>query len=569
MSNAVNAVIDDWTGDAVLLNDDVLINIDPDREKFEGDSGLTNYVFTVSLTAPYALPVSVGWATVDGTATAADNDYLPASGTVTFPPGQTARPVIVQAVGDVRFESSETFRVVLSNPVNAVIDDDNAIAAVTNDDPLTDAGFSVADGSKPEGNTGTSPLVFTVSLSQLSNDTLSVDFQTADGTAIAPADYASVQGTLLFQPGEASKTVAVPISGDTVFESDETFTLVLSNPIGASIGDGSATGTILNDDAGSVQVSIDDVAAIEGDSGPSGLAFTLTLLSPTEATISIGYTTVGLTATEHVDFVAGAGTVLFAPLQTSAPLVVTIAGDTDFEIDETLRVDLSSSMPGVTLVRSSGIGTILDEDAVCGSRPPDVTDLKLEMINAGADLRFTWTDVAGADEYWLYECGWRPSEPCTGPVAVAATGSAGIVIPSTTGSGFYLMASATVACGPGPRHLCAHDLCTPGARLDSSCNSCAAAVCDQDPACCSDGWSQSCVDSVNAACGSVICPGAWGSCAHSPCIFGPALAPGCDDPPVTPSCVSAICAVNPFCCSVFWYAVCSDLVEPVCGLLCE
>lgn len=106
---------------------------------------------------------------------------------------------------------------------------------------------SIQGVSAPEGN-ASSTLSFPVTLSASTPLPVSVAYAASNGTATAPADYASATGTVTFAPGETSKTVNVTVVGDTAYEPDETFTVALSNPVNATIGTGSATGTIQNDD---------------------------------------------------------------------------------------------------------------------------------------------------------------------------------------------------------------------------------------------------------------------------------------------------------------------------------
>ncbi len=102
----------------------------------EGNSGMTNATFSVTLSGPLNKTVTVGYATADGTATAADNDYGPASGTLTFAPGETAKTVTVPVTGDARVEPDETFTVALSNPVHATIAAGTGTGTIRNDDVL-------------------------------------------------------------------------------------------------------------------------------------------------------------------------------------------------------------------------------------------------------------------------------------------------------------------------------------------------------------------------------------------------------------------------------------------------
>nr|WP_242033465.1 SBBP repeat-containing protein [Phormidium sp. FACHB-592] len=102
-----------------------------------------------------------------------------------------------------------------------------------------------------EGNSGTTAYTFTVNLSNTSTQTISVSYATADGTATAADnDYTAAAGTLIFNPGETSKTITVLVKGDSKVEPDETFLVQLLNPTYATIAPNATTGTgtIVNDD---------------------------------------------------------------------------------------------------------------------------------------------------------------------------------------------------------------------------------------------------------------------------------------------------------------------------------
>ena len=108
--------------------------------------------------------------------------------------------------------------------------------------------ISIDDASVVEGNSGTTPLVFQVTLSRPVTWNVSVAYATADETAKAGSDYTAAKGTVTLAPGETTKTLEAQVNGDTVSESDETLTISLSRAANATIADGSATGTITNDD---------------------------------------------------------------------------------------------------------------------------------------------------------------------------------------------------------------------------------------------------------------------------------------------------------------------------------
>ncbi|NDB91486.1 MAG: hypothetical protein EB149_01635 [Thaumarchaeota archaeon] len=130
-----------------------------------------------------------------------------------------------------------------SNPTLGVISDPGAPAI-----PLPIV--SINNASMLEGNSGTTNMVFQASLSKPSTSTVTVDFNTVDGSAISGTDYSVSVGTITFSPGQTIKTILIPIHGDYALESDETFTIVLTNPTNAalSLTAGIGIGTIQNDD---------------------------------------------------------------------------------------------------------------------------------------------------------------------------------------------------------------------------------------------------------------------------------------------------------------------------------
>lgn len=135
--------------------------------------------------------------------------------------------------------------------------------------------ISVANVSQNEGNSGTTNLVFVAKLSAVSTHDVTVDYATADGTATAGSDYTATSGTLKIPAntdcstnpaGKTACQIDVPVIGDTIYENDETFTLNLSNPTGATLANTSATGTIVNDDQ-PPWVEIENGATLEGNTG--------------------------------------------------------------------------------------------------------------------------------------------------------------------------------------------------------------------------------------------------------------------------------------------------------------
>jgi len=233
-------------------------SLGPGPSQSEGNSGTTPFHFPVNLSAASTQPVTVNYQTSDGTATAADNDYTPASSSIVIPPGLTSDTIVVNVTGDTKNEADETFYVVLTGATNAVVGTPSvATGTILNDDPLP--ALAIDDVSLPEGNSGTTAFNFTASLSAVSGQNVQVSYQTADGSAtVADTDYVAASGTATIAAGSLSTPITVLVNGDTRQEPDENFFVNLSSPVNATIADDQGVGTILNDD----QVTAVAVAAI-------------------------------------------------------------------------------------------------------------------------------------------------------------------------------------------------------------------------------------------------------------------------------------------------------------------
>ncbi len=229
-------------------------------------------------------------------------------------------------------------------------------------------GIGITGGSVVEGNAGTAPLSFTVTLSAAASTTVTVAYATAGGSAAAGTDFVAQSGTLSFAPGETTKTVAVDVIGDTAFESNETFTVVLSGASSnATIQTASATGTITNDDAQPAPptLAISSVSALES---AGVFAFTVTLSAPSTSSVSVRFGTANGTATagSKGDYSSTSGTLTFSPGQTSKTISVSVRNDSTVEANETFFVNLSRAS-GAAIAVNRGTGTILNDDGVAAA----------------------------------------------------------------------------------------------------------------------------------------------------------------------------------------------------------
>ena len=258
----------------------VFVNVpEPNQVRFKTaastsseNAGSVNVV--VSLGGPAIAPVSINYSSVDGTAIAS-TDYVPTSGTITFAPGETEKTFSVSLTNDTLDENTETVILRISSTNNGVpLGEPNiSVLNIEDDDPAPT--LKISDSRVPEGGTGTVYAIFTISLSAPSGRSVSAQVETRPGTATAGVDYQAISGQLIFSPGETSRQIAVPVKGDTEVEPDETFTINLTNPVGANAGT-AGTGTITNDDPGT-QFNISGRVDDPSTGGIGGVTITLHL----------------------------------------------------------------------------------------------------------------------------------------------------------------------------------------------------------------------------------------------------------------------------------------------------
>ncbi len=221
--------------------------------------------------------------------------------------------------------------------------------------------LSIGDATVTEGNSGTRTATFTVTRSGDTSAGVSVGYATANGTALAGADYQAASGTLTFSPGETSRTITVTLNGDRLAEPNETFVVNLGTPTTGGVADGQGAGTILDDEP---RISISDVTMSEGGTGATTLfTFTVTLSVAYDQAVTMSFRTVNGTATtSNKDYVARTGTLTFLPGETTKTITIEVKGDSKKEADEYFYLDLSGNSSNSLFTKNRGIGTILNDD---------------------------------------------------------------------------------------------------------------------------------------------------------------------------------------------------------------
>jgi hypothetical protein len=320
-----------------------------------GTSGTTPMTFTVSLTAPSGDPVTVNYATADGTAIAG-TDYQAANGTLTFAPGQTSQTITVNAIGNPLYDPTKTFTVNLSSPSGAGIAQGQGTGTIVSS--VAPPAVSIGGVYVTDVDSGTTPAKFWVWLSSGSSVPVTVDYTTVDGTAVAGTDYVAASGTLTFAPGQTGQYVSVNVIGTPNYAPERTFSVVLSNPQNATIGNQGGTGHI-EDDAPianigpNTTVSVGSVVQFDasGSRDLDGDALTYTWdfgdgttgtgLQPTHVYTATGVYTATVSVSDGSAVTTASETVTVQPV---VPTVV-ISGPSDAVRGQTRTFTFSASEP--------------------------------------------------------------------------------------------------------------------------------------------------------------------------------------------------------------------------------
>ncbi len=392
--------------------------------------GAASYGFTeqagtaaIAVTLSEALPwtVTADWTTIDGSARAG-SDYVAASGSLAFNPGETSKTINIQLLEDSIVDRSESFGVNFSKVTNALgaglrIDVDKPTVAIDN-------------VTVTEGNRGATTATFTVTLSSPSDQEgyVYVYYKTEDGTATSTSgtDYTAASDYVRLQLGATAKQFTVQVIGDSLAEGDESFSVILSDQPGSTYAAAKATCTILDDDVPIPGMSIDDVVVTEGDDGTTTAFFTVKLDTPSVGAVSVAYATANISAAAGSDYASETGTLTFAPGEGARRIGITVNGDRIDETDETFMINLTSPA-NATITDAQGIGTILDDDTTTIS----VGDVTVAEGHEGVtDARFTVS-------------------LSTPSASVVTVGYATSDATATAGSDYAAIAPATLTFAPG------------------------------------------------------------------------------------------------------------------------
>jgi Calx-beta domain/HYR domain len=451
LTDPVGLVPVDAQGQGTIQNDDTAASVSVnDVTLAEGDAGTTAFTFTLSLDSPAIGGESVDVATANGTASE-PGDYAAVTQTVTFANGETSRTVTVQVSGDTAPEPNETFFVNLTNADGLTVLDAQGIGTILDDDPAGPT-LSIADASVVEGTgAGTTTIDLVMTTSALQQVVCGYRVVLSHGST-SDADFTSTaffDVTAVWDTDDQGIPRSFGITRDVFDEADETFTVTITGngATPCAIGDGVATGTVLDDDLPLPTLSIADASVVEG-TGAGATTIDLVMTTSALYPVECGYRVVlSHGSTSDADFTSTAFFDVTAVWDTDdqgIPRSFGITRDASDELNEsfTLTVSPNAAHP-VPCVIADGIatGTIIDDD---GAPPdaiaPSVTiDQALGQVDPTSASPITFTvvfseAVVGFDG---------------GAVDLSASTAPGTLVASVSGAGPTYTVSVEGMTGPG------------------------------------------------------------------------------------------------------------------------
>ena len=356
----------------------------------EGHSGTKEAVFEVRLSEPASTAFDVTYQTHDISAVAGE-DYVAATGSLTFAQGEDLRTVRVEILGDAEAELTESFSLVIDAPSNPNIGVNGLAgeAVILDDDTAPTPVVSVSPTSAQE--TTDDYLAYLVTLSEPSFDAVTLNYRTVSGTSSNSDEYQGHDsGTLTFAPGVTSMTVYSRVGTDSLDERDESIFLELSNVSGGSFADGGTSvqghGFILDNDGAGLNrmVSVAPTVTREKGVDPAAYEIPIYLSRPSQDILSFDVVALDGTATADLDYRLLDTSITFLPGETSTAVSIQIFGDASDESTETFLLSLSaqSGMPFVGTIPNGEISILngpliptIGDDVLVGTSDPDTINL--------------------------------------------------------------------------------------------------------------------------------------------------------------------------------------------------
>lgn len=365
-NNSPNSSISDGLSVGSIADDDdppsITVN---DISITEGDSGASTAVFSVTLSNPSSLEVTVDYETVEGTAVEPE-DFTSTSGTLTFTPDDTIQTISVPIIGDEVHEDLEDFTVELSNETNASIFIGVGNGEINDNDPVPEVNFDLATQSANEGSGAMSVLL---ELSNPSIYTVEVPF-TITGSAAQYDDYNITSSPVSIVPGSTQALISINLLNDFSAEPDETVILTMGKPDnGVKGGTNIHTATILNDDfPGMTPLTLggDPLASLLTSEGGLSQSFTLQL-----DTLPSGDVVIAVASSDATEGAVSPSSLTFTSGNWAVPQQITVTGVNDFTADDDQNYTVTLS---------------IDDAATADPNYDALADIVIPAVNSDNDI---------------------------------------------------------------------------------------------------------------------------------------------------------------------------------------
>lgn len=386
-----------------------------------------NAIFRIELSHPWLaadnVDVTFDYYTTAGTA-ASGQDFSPTTGSATIASGDSFVDISVPITNDILNETDEDFTLSINNVVEAVESIVSGTATIQDNDALPT--ISVNDQTFNE-DAGTVSLQ--VSLNTESGKTVSANYNIVDNTATQPEDYSATNysGTISFNPGEKDKNISISIVDDNIYEpgSNESFNVQISSLSNAAAGNTNATISIIDNEV-LPTITVSNASEIEG----TNIEFQAILSHPSAVDVTFDYQTVlsnGPGNAKQNDFINfttfSTGTITIPAGSTSADFPIFVTKDDNANEQTEEFVVNFSSVNNASLVNTSAIGTILDNE---GNPTLSISDASATEGNS-IDFTITVSPVRSTDINFEYR---TTNGTANSPADFNGTGWTSITLPA-------------------------------------------------------------------------------------------------------------------------------------------
>ena len=347
---------------------------------------------SVELSNPFNQEIVLNYSTSDDTAEAA-SDYTASTGTITFAPSETTKSISLDIIDDGIFEVDEIFDVnftlgatSLGNLVN-----DTASITISDDDDAPIFGIAGANVKEEDGTAS-----ITITKTNPVQMDITVNYATADGTALAGLDYVAANDSVTFAANETQKTISVSIIEDSLDEDEESFSVSLTGASQGAVQEAESAAVVSiedNDDAPSISISANN-NLVENES----LEITVALAEPSGKTVSLDLQSSDGQAVAGQDYNQINQTVTFAPGETSKSVTLSLIDDGIDEPVELFNVTAINIVNAVIASSNSapnGVLSVLIEDNDDAPTLNIAADFSVSENAGSAVLEYTLSGASG------------------------------------------------------------------------------------------------------------------------------------------------------------------------------